>query len=82
MAFEIDAEHIVYTTLYGLHRSKKLDAKTLAAAREKLGIDADAPDPHSAWTPAQKAERSAQSDAQAQAASEKADRIFKQSMRK
>ena len=43
--FEIDAEHTAFLTLGELHRRGAIDAKTLLAARESLGIDPSKIDP-------------------------------------
>ncbi len=43
--FEVDANHIVYTTLAALSREGKMDVDTVMTARLKLGIDAEKPNP-------------------------------------
>ncbi|MEM6559058.1 MAG: pyruvate dehydrogenase (acetyl-transferring), homodimeric type [Myxococcota bacterium] len=43
--FEINAAHVAYTVLYGLHLDGELSPDELSTARDKLGIKADAPDP-------------------------------------
>ena len=43
--FEVDANHIVYTTLAALARDGKVDVDTVVAARLELGIEADKPNP-------------------------------------
>jgi pyruvate dehydrogenase E1 component len=43
--FEVDARHIVYATVESLAREKRIDRKVLDAARAKLSIDPDKPDP-------------------------------------
>ncbi|MEL6545597.1 MAG: pyruvate dehydrogenase (acetyl-transferring), homodimeric type, partial [Myxococcota bacterium] len=46
--FETDANHVVYTVLFGLFQEGKLEASALKAAREKLGIDSNKSDPFGA----------------------------------
>ena len=43
--FEVDANHIAYTTLAALAREGKIETDTVMAARLDLGIDADKPNP-------------------------------------
>ena len=43
--FEVDAKHIVYTTLYSLVKDKKLKPETLKKAIKDLGINPDKPVP-------------------------------------
>ena len=43
--FEVDANHIVYTTLATLAREGKIGIDTVMKARVALGIDADKPNP-------------------------------------
>jgi pyruvate dehydrogenase E1 component len=47
--FEIDAQHIAFAVLHRLHQLGKLGMAELVAAREQLGIEAEAPDPAFAW---------------------------------
>jgi pyruvate dehydrogenase E1 component len=39
--FEVNAKHIVYTTLAKLHEEGKIDGKILPKAMKKLGIQPD-----------------------------------------
>jgi pyruvate dehydrogenase E1 component len=43
--FEVDARHVAYTTLWGLSRQGRFDAKQLAQSRKKLKIDAGKANP-------------------------------------
>ncbi len=43
--FEVDARHIVWTTLVALHRDEKLDLNMLEQARKDLEIDPETPSP-------------------------------------
>jgi len=43
--FEVDARHVVWTTLSSLQRDGKLDAKVLEKARKDLEIDPETPSP-------------------------------------
>ena len=46
--FEVDAEHIAWTTLVHLHRAGQVDSKVLQRAMTELDIDPDKVDPASA----------------------------------
>ncbi|MBX3144503.1 MAG: pyruvate dehydrogenase (acetyl-transferring), homodimeric type [Trueperaceae bacterium] len=46
--FEVDAKHIVLATLQALSEQGEYDAKSVLAAREKLGIDPEKRDPYTA----------------------------------
>jgi pyruvate dehydrogenase E1 component len=43
--FEVDTEHLVYTTLASLAQTGRITRKVLIAARDELGIDATLPNP-------------------------------------
>jgi pyruvate dehydrogenase E1 component len=43
--FEVDRYHIAHAALNALHEMQVIDAKTLGAAAERWGIDADKSDP-------------------------------------
>jgi pyruvate dehydrogenase E1 component len=43
--FEVNREHIAYTALYALALDGKLDKAAVEAARKKLNIDSERPNP-------------------------------------
>ncbi|MFK7955278.1 MAG: pyruvate dehydrogenase (acetyl-transferring), homodimeric type [Lysobacterales bacterium] len=43
--FEVNRNHIAYTTMYALYRDGKVQKRSLTAAQKKYGIDADKPNP-------------------------------------
>lgn len=43
--FEVDANHIAYTAIFGLYKAGKVPLDTLKIAKKKLGIDGKKPNP-------------------------------------